>query len=89
LNTSSVSTINALGAEREALATDVRKEREAVVLDAARLTSQLIRESGAQARTLVRDAMLLIVVLVILVFGVPFAAGYFIGRERGRRMSQH
>jgi hypothetical protein len=89
LNAASLTTINALDVQRAALAADVREERSAVALDAARIASQVIRESSVQARSLVREAMLLIIAFAIVATGVPFAIGYFIGRERGRRMTPH
>lgn len=89
LSTDSVASINALAVERGALAADIREERQAVALDAARIASQVIRDSGAQARALVREAVLLVIVFVTVVSGVPFAVGYLIGRQRGKRMSQH
>lgn len=93
---SSVATIGALGVERGALAADVREEREAVLrsvdeqrqalaLDAARISTQVVREAGAQARSLVREAVALIIALALMMVGVPFAVGYLVGRERGRR----
>jgi hypothetical protein len=96
LNASSMATIGALGVERGALTGDLREERAAVLrsvdaerqafaLDAARITTQVIRETGEQARSLVREAIALITILAVVLLGGPFAIGYLVGRERGRR----
>jgi hypothetical protein len=89
LQTSSAATLDALSIERSALAGDLREQRRAVMLDVANLTTRAIKESGVQARSLVREAILLILVFVIVVSGVPFVVGYVVGRERGRRLSMH
>ena len=78
---------------RAALSADVRSEREAVVLaadaerqaiarDAARIADQVVKSAGEQARHLAREVLLLLIVLAIVVLGLPFAAGYFVGRAR-------
>jgi hypothetical protein len=82
--------------QREALATNVREEREAalqgfdaqriaLVKDAARITDQAIAASGTQVRGLAREVMLYGTLLYIVVLGLPFAAGYFLGRLRAAR----
>jgi len=82
--------------QREALATNVREEREAalqgfdaqraaLVKDAARITDQAIAASGTQVRGLAREVMLYGTLLYIVVLGLPFAAGYFLGRLREAR----
>jgi hypothetical protein len=93
---SSAAMIEALRAERIALSADVRTEREAVlaaadmqrkaiVQDAARLADQVVESSGQQIRSLAREVLLLTIALAIVVLGLPFAAGYFVGHARGRR----
>jgi hypothetical protein len=69
-------------AEREALASAVDKERTALAADAARIGQQLVRTSGEEVRHFTREAMLLVLVLAIVVLGLPFAAGYLVGRAR-------
>jgi ABC-type bacteriocin/lantibiotic exporter with double-glycine peptidase domain len=98
VDSSSASILETLRTERAALSADVRTEREAVVLaaeaerqaiarDAARIADQVVKSSGEQARYLAREVLLLLIVLAIVVLGLPFAAGYFVGRARPDRPS--
>jgi hypothetical protein len=93
VDASAASILETLRTERAALSADVRTEREAVVLaadaerqaiarDAARIADQVVKAAGEQARYLAREVLLLLIVLAILVLGLPFAAGYFVGRAR-------
>jgi len=93
VDASAASILETLRTERAALSADVRTEREAVVLaadaerqaiarDAARIADQVVKSAGEQARYLAREVLLLLIVLAIVVLGLPFAAGYFVGRAR-------
>ena len=95
LDASSAATIGALRAERIALSATVSseravlieaadKERKAIALDAADVASRVVNETGQQVRYLARETLLLLIVLAIVVLGLPFAAGYLVGRTRGR-----
>jgi hypothetical protein len=68
--------------ERQAAVDAVHVERAAVAADAARIASQVIRDAGEEARRLVRETMLLAIALAVVVLGLPFAAGYVVGRAR-------
>ena len=46
---------------------------------------QVVADAGAQARTLLREATALVILLALVLLGLPFAAGYFVGRARGAR----
>jgi hypothetical protein len=94
---SATSILETLRSERAALAADVRSEREAVVLaadaertaiakDAVRIADQIVKSSGEQARHLAREVLLLLIVLAIVLLGLPFAAGYLVGRARAGRI---
>jgi hypothetical protein len=69
-------------AEREALTSAVDTQRQALSADAARIAQQLVRSSGEEVRHVTREAMLFVIALAILVLGLPFAAGYVVGRAR-------
>jgi len=97
VDSSAASILETLRTERAALSVDVRTEREAVVMaadverkaiarDAARIAEQVVRSSGEQARHLAREVLLLLIVLAVVVLGLPFAAGYLVGRARGGRV---
>src|SRR5262249_59866910 len=68
--------------EREAAMKDVDTERQAFAADAARISRQVITDTGLAIRRLVREALALVIVLAIVVLGLPFMAGYFVGRAR-------
>jgi len=68
--------------EREALLTAVDAQRKALTADAGRMTDQLVRTSGQEVRRFTRQALLLVIVLTLVLLGLPFAAGYLVGRAR-------
>jgi hypothetical protein len=81
--------------EREALFADVERERlallaavdvqrQALTADAGRIADQLVRTSGSEVRRFTRQAVMLGVVFYLVLLGLPFAAGYFVGRARSR-----
>jgi hypothetical protein len=83
----------ALHAERVALFTDLQSERATVMAeldvqrkalaeDAARISSRVVKDTGAQLRDLAAEVLLLLIVLAVVVLGLPFAAGYRLGRAR-------
>jgi hypothetical protein len=71
--------------ERQELVKAVDAERAAATADAQRVATELIRSAGEEARRLVREAVLLAVVVALVLFGLPFAAGYYVGRARSQR----
>jgi hypothetical protein len=96
LDASSARMIEALRVERTALFADLQSERAAVVaavdaqrkalaVDAARLADQVVKSSGKELRHLAGEALLLLTVLALVVLGLPFAAGYLVGRALSRR----
>jgi hypothetical protein len=97
LEASSRTAGEALRAERVALFADLQSERTAVMAqldverkaaaeDAARISSQVVKETGAQLRELAAEVLLLLIVLAVVVLGLPFVAGYLVGRARHGRM---
>jgi hypothetical protein len=45
----------------------------------------VLRRSAEQARRVVREVVLLIILLALVLLGLPFAAGYYVGRARHAR----
>ena len=91
LDASSAATLATLRAERAALSATVSSERAAVVSaadaqrkaiahDFAAIASQVVTASGVEARRLARELTLLLIALSIVLLGLPFAAGYLVGR---------
>jgi hypothetical protein len=96
VDASSAALIGALRSEREALAANVHTEREAVLgaadaerraiaADAGRIADQVVRQSGEEARRLAREVLLGLIALAVIVLGLPFGAGYLLGRARTAR----
>jgi hypothetical protein len=73
-----------VSAERQATMSAVDGERAAVAADAARIARQVISDAGDEVRRLVREALLLVIALALVILGLPFAAGYFVGRAHRR-----
>jgi hypothetical protein len=71
-----------VSAERQAAVDAFDRERAAIDADAAQVASQVISDAGKQARLLVREALALSMGLAVVVLGLPFAAGYLVGRSR-------
>lgn len=97
LDASSRNAEQALHAERVALFTDLQSERAAVMAqldverkavaeDAARISSRVMKDAGTQLRELAAEVLLLLIVLAVVVLGLPFAAGYLVGRARQGRV---
>ena len=74
-----------LSTERAALLAAADTERQALALDAAGLARQVVAASGEEVRRLVREAVLLLMLLALVLLGLPFAAGYYVGRSRAAR----
>jgi hypothetical protein len=71
-----------MSSERQATVQALDVERTAVTADAARIASQVIVEAGEQARRLLREALFIVIAIAVVLLGLPFAAGYFVGRAR-------
>jgi hypothetical protein len=71
-----------MSTERQATMQALDVERTAVSADAARIASQVIAEAGDQARRLLREALLIVIVMALVLLALPFAAGYLVGRAR-------
>jgi hypothetical protein len=74
----------AISAERQAAMQAVDAERSAVTADAARMADQIIADAGKEARHLVREALIFAILFAVVVLGLPFAAGFFVGRAQRR-----
>lgn len=85
--------LRTLHAEREALAANLASERENVTAtvdverarisaDAAQIAARAVDTSWNELRKLVREALLLLILLSLILLGLPFAAGYMVGRRR-------
>jgi hypothetical protein len=75
--------------ERKALLTEFDSQRTALAADAANVADRAITTGGVQVRALVRELIVYGILLFLVVLGLPFAAGYYIGRLRGARGNTH
>jgi hypothetical protein len=71
-----------MSTERQATVQALDAERAAVTADAARIATQVIVEAGEQARRLLREALFIGIAIAVVLLGLPFAAGYLVGRAR-------
>jgi hypothetical protein len=96
LDASWMQMLRTLRVEREALAANIAAEREGVTAafdtertrisaDAAQIAAQAVDTSWREIRKLVREALMLTILLAVVMLGLPFAAGYLLGRRRGMR----
>ena len=92
LDQSWLQTLRTLTAERAALAENLASEREHLIAafdlqriqlsaDADRIVARSIDTSWQQFRKLVREALLLVILLLLVLLGLPFGAGYLVGRR--------
>ncbi|MFI5247217.1 MAG: hypothetical protein ACHQWV_01530 [Nitrospirales bacterium] len=72
--------LESLTREREAITETVRQERTNAMKDLDALTKHAIDEVFSQARLLVENALWLAILLVLVLWGLPFATGFLIGR---------
>jgi hypothetical protein len=98
LDAASSALVKEIGVERAALAENVRIEREAAIValseqrqaiaaDAGKLAQDIVRSSGQEVRQLARQVIFLSLLLFLVILGIPFAAGYYVGRARHRHLS--
>ena len=98
LDASSAETLKTLRTEREALSDSLSRERaqvitaadaerQAVAGDVERISGEVVKSAGQELRRIALEATVLVIVLALVLLGLPFAAGYFLGRARGARRS--
>jgi len=85
LETQRVRLFDDIRTEREAIVAAVDTQRQALTADAAKVADQLLKRSAEQARLVVGEVVLLLILLALVLLGLPFAAGYYVGRARHRR----
>jgi hypothetical protein len=69
-------------AERAKALVALDEQRKALTLDAARISDQVVITAGREIRRLVKDVVLLLTLFFVVALGLPFAAGYYVGRGR-------
>jgi hypothetical protein len=69
-------------AERAKAIVALDEQRKALTLDAARISNQVVITAGRELRRLALQVVLLLILFAVVALGLPFAAGYFVGRGR-------
>ena len=93
LDASWMQMLRTLRTEREALAANIAAERENAVAafdterarisaDAAQISARAVDTSWREIHKLVREALLLTILMMLVLLGLPFGAGYLVGRHR-------
>ncbi len=72
----------AIRSEREALTAALDHQRAAVMAEADGIATNVTDRALGHLRSALREVLVLVIVLVALVLGLPFAAGYLVGRAR-------
>jgi len=85
LTTQRIALFADIKSEREALVAAVDTQRKALTADAAKVAEHVLTRSAEQARLVAREVVLLLVLLTVVLLGLPFAAGYYVGRARHAR----
>jgi hypothetical protein len=73
-----------ISSERAAVLAAADEQRKAITHDVADISHQLLTTAGTEARRLAWILGFVGFVLALLLFGLPFAAGYLVGRARAR-----
>lgn len=71
-----------IASERVNITAAVDTERSRLSADAAQIAARAVDTSWAELRKLVREALVLLILLSAVVLGLPFVAGYLVGRRR-------
>jgi hypothetical protein len=74
-----------VGLERVNIAAAVDLQRAALTQDAERIINQVTDTAWRQLHRLVGELALAALLLIVVLLGLPFAAGYFVGRARASR----
>ena len=85
LATQRVALFDEIRSEREAVVAAVDAQRKALTADAAKVADQVLKRSGEQARLVAGEVVALLILLAVVLLGLPFAAGYYLGRARAGR----
>lgn len=80
-----VEIIKSLEAQRDALTRDFARERAEITVAADRMTQNAIDHAGQQLRGIIGTVLFYVALILIIVLGLPFVFGYWVGKIAGRR----
>jgi hypothetical protein len=79
--------LESLTKERQAITEAIQQERINAMKDFDALTKKGIDEVFSQTRLLVKNALWLVILLIVVLWGLPFAAGFLMGRLLRKKAS--
>ena len=77
--------LDAVAKERMAIADTIRQERVEAIKDLDSFTKHKIEEIFSELRLLIKNALWLVILLVVVLWGLPFGAGLLVGRHMRKR----
>lgn len=77
--------LDAVAKERMAIAETIRQERVEAIKDLDSFTKRKIEEIFSEIQLLIKSALWLVILLVVVLWGLPFAAGLLVGRHMRKR----
>lgn len=77
--------LDAVAKERMAIAETIRQERVEAIKDLDSFTKHKIEEIFSELRLLIKNALWLVILLVVVLWGLPFGAGLLVGRHMRKR----
>ena len=70
--------------QRIALTQTVDQQRGAIMQDVQKMTTEVVDRSMQQFRAMIRDILFYVVLLVVVILGIPFLMGVWVGRVSGK-----
>ena len=77
--------IKSLDVQRELLTRDFARERAEIAVATDKMAQNAIDRAGQQLRSLVGTVLFYLVLALLIVLGLPFVFGYWVGKVAGRR----
>ena len=81
-------TVEVLPAEREALVEAFAIEREVIIEDLNELSLQVADKAMGHIKGIIRSVLLFGIILILLLFGLPFIGGFYLGKYIQRSKSK-
>lgn len=80
-----IEVIKSLDVQRESLTRDFARERAEIAVATDKMAQNAIDRAGQQLRGLIGTVLFYLVLILLIVLGLPFVFGYWVGKIAGRR----
>jgi len=80
-----IEVVKSLDVQRESLTRDFARERAEIAMATDKMAQNAIDRAGQQLRSLVGTVLFYLVLALLIVLGLPFVFGYWVGKVAGRR----